>query len=457
MNRLRSSVPALLITLVFAIAPGCKDDPPPPTAEPSASASGAARTRQPVRQPPNPTAAVNPQQMKEYRVDVCYFGTLSLKQSRDAYLASLGKDEPSEKKLPSFGVPTAPAGGTATPAASGSANAGMAAPKDEKKTATAPAKAAPDKATVSAAPKTSAGAKTADAKTPPATPKGTSEAAAKPAPATSALSPDARPDVRKPFDIAMRVPHDRNARACTVAAGLKNFAMPGVDEALAAFAPFAVELARDLTAASGYYQREEYKTDAFAKGKEYHKKLLAQFEKLDELSDKLGTEIAAWRKAHLPDAAKQDEGEKVAGEAVNLARDLMLAVLPKKIDTAVYKDKLAQFEKAAEALKTYGTANTNDNWSKYLGPSVDAFVKTAKDVESKISEKGIQSEAFFNMINGHTAIIEANYRALARSLMAKTPGGAPLELRPRMLNPQGTAAVPTPAPLPAPDQKREDR
>ncbi len=451
MNRLRSSVPALLITLVVSGLSGCKDDPPPPSAEPQSSASAAARSQRPVRQPPNPTATVNPQQMKEYRVDVCYFGTLSLKQSRDAYLASLGKDEPSEKKLPNFGIPATPAPAAAAPAASGSANAGKAAaPKDDKKSATAPAKPAEP------ASKASAGAKTADTKTPAATPKSSGEAAAKAPAATSAMSPDGKPDIRKPFDIAMRVPHDRNARACTVAAGLKNFAMPGVDEALAAFAPFAVELARDLTAASGYYQREEYKTDSFAKGKEYHKKLLAQFEKLDELSDKLGTEIAAWRKGHMPDPAKQDAGEKAADNAFNLARELMLAVIVKKIDTAAFKDKLAQYEKAAEELKTHGSANPNDNWSKYLGPSVDAFVKTAKDAESKISEKGIQSEAYFNMINGYTSIIEANYRALARSIMAKSPGGVPLELKPRMLTPPASAAVPNPAPAPAPE-KREER
>lgn len=443
MNRLGSFIPALAITLVLAGVPGCKDDPPPPTAEPSTSASAAARTQRPVRQPPNPTASVSPQQMKEYRADVCYFGTLSLKQARDAYLASLGKDEPSEKKLPNFGVPSAPAtAGAPTTATSSAAAAGKPAAKDEKKSATAPAKPTEKPASPTGA-KTQAGANTAEAKTP--------------APASSALSADGRPDMgRKPaFDVAMRVPHDRNARACTVAAGLKTFAMPGVDEALAAFAPFAVELARDLTAASAYYQREEYKNDAFAKGKEYHKKLLAQFEKLDELSDKLGAEIAAWRKAHAPDPAKQDEGEKIAGEAFNTAREVMLAVLPKKIDVAAYKERMAQYEKAAEALKTFGTTNTSDNWPKYLGPSIDAFVKTAKDAESKISDKGIQSEAFYNLINGYTAIVEANYRALARSMMAKSPGGAPVELRPRMLNPQGSAAVPRPAPVRAPEEREE--
>ena len=44
--------------------------------------------------------------------------------------------------------------------------------------------------------------------------------------------------------------------------------MGDVDAALAAFAPFAVELAKDIATAQNYYQREEYKKDSFAKGKE---------------------------------------------------------------------------------------------------------------------------------------------------------------------------------------------
>jgi hypothetical protein len=104
----RSLVPLALMSLGIAASAGCKDDPPPPTAEPTSSAEAANQTRQqPMRNPPAPVPKVEPQAMKEYRVDVCYFGTLTLKQARDAYFASLGKDEPSEKKIPSFGVPQA--------------------------------------------------------------------------------------------------------------------------------------------------------------------------------------------------------------------------------------------------------------------------------------------------------------------------------------------------------------
>jgi hypothetical protein len=105
-----------------------------------------------MRNPPAPVPKVEPQAMKEYRVDVCYFGTLTLKQARDAYFASLGKDEPSEKKIPSFGVPQA------------SSPAGAAAPA----TTGTPASAKPGDKPAKPASPTAPGAKpTADAKTTP--------------------------------------------------------------------------------------------------------------------------------------------------------------------------------------------------------------------------------------------------------------------------------------------------
>jgi hypothetical protein len=242
--------------------------------------------------------------------------------------------------------------------------------------------------------------------------------------------------------MAMRAPHERNARACTVAANLKDFAMPQVDEALAAFAPFAVDLARDIGNATLYYQREEYKKDDFAKGKELHKKLVTQFEKLDEMSDKLGAALAAWRKEHPADPAKLDEGEKLALAAFDDARELLLGVVPKKTEVDAYKERTAKLEKSLEALKTYGTANATDPWSKNMVPSLEAYLKTVKESEAKIAEKSIASDAYLNLITSFTAVIEAKYRALSRSLIAK---GQTMEPRTRPIAPQAPA---TPAPVP---------
>src|SRR6185437_8154906 len=103
-----SLVPMGLIALTLGVGAGCKGKEEPPKPDPAVQAPASARpmpARMNTRNPMGPIR-VDPQEIKNYRVDVCYYGTLSLRQARDAYLASLGKDEPSEKKIPYFGTPT---------------------------------------------------------------------------------------------------------------------------------------------------------------------------------------------------------------------------------------------------------------------------------------------------------------------------------------------------------------
>jgi hypothetical protein len=402
----RSIFPIALVLATAGIA-GCKEDPPPPKPEPASSAAPN-KGKLNIRNPMAPLAKVDPQTMKEYRSDVCYFGTLTLKQARDAYLASLGKDEPSEKKIPSFGGANAP-----TPLQPGAP----------------PGTAKPDAAKPGSTAKPATSAK-ADASK-PATP-GT-----------------AKPDDRKPFNFAMRAPHERNARACTVAAGLKEPAMPEVDAALATFAPYAVELAKNIAAASNYYQREEYKKDEFQKGKELHKKLVADFEKLDELSDKLGAAILAWHKAHPPDLAAAEEGQKVAITTFEDARALMLTLIGKKIDVEAMKAALKKLDESSDALKTFGTGHQADPWPKILTPSLDAFIRAVKDAEPKITDKGIDPDTFLPIVTTFTSLIEAKHRALSRALIAK---GQTQQQRPAAQ--PGDTAAPADKP-PAPEEPAE--
>lgn len=378
----RSLVSVALLALVGVVT-GCKEDAPAPKPEPAASASSTSlrnpRGRLNLRTPMAPMAKIDPQALKEYRADVCYFGTLSLRQARDAYFASLGKDEPSEKKLPSFGGAPPAAAAAATPASAAKTPAG--APK--------PATAVAPKATASA----------------------------KAAPAGSADVKHAGRTDRGRRDLTMRAPYERNARACIVAANVKEPAMGDVDAALAEFAPYALDLAKTIATASGYYQREEYKQDKLAKGKELHKQLVEKFAKLDELESKLGASIEAWRKAHAVEPAKLDEGEKEARAAVDEARLGVLALLDKKVDPAAYKTHLDALDKAIEALKAFGAAHPADAWAKVLVPSLEAFAKTAKDL--KVTDKGVTADELLTVSTGFTSVIEANERALSRSLVAK--------------------------------------
>lgn len=376
MLRLGSIVPLVLL-FAPSVLGGCKKDEPvtQPETAPSAAGVPSAKGKFPLRNAMAPVPKIEPQVMKDYRLEVCYFGTLTLRQARDAYLASLGKDEPSEKKIPNFGMPPAlpPASMIPPITAPGAGSAGPA-------------------------------------------PSSSARAAASAAPLANSAGPGMG---RRMADMGLRAPHERNARACTVAAGLKEPAMPDVDAALKDFAPFALELSRNIAAASVYYQREEYSKDKFEKGKELHKKLVADFAKLDEYSDKLAAAINAHREKNPVDASKLEEGEKAVLQAYNDARGIVGLLIAKKIDTAAYKAAVANIEKSVEAVKTIATKNTTDTWTKITTPSLEAFLKGVRDAESKITDKGLPSDTFLQIVNTFTAVIEGKHRALSRSLIAK--------------------------------------
>jgi hypothetical protein len=399
----RSWLPVGILALSsVAFVGGCrKDEPPAPTAETAKGPNAANKAKVNLRNNPLGNMRIDPQAMKDYRIDVCHYGTYALNQAKDAYFASLGKDEPSEKKIPSFGIP-GPAAANAPGAASGAPSAGPKAPPKP-----APAPPAPS-------------VKPADG--------GAADAAA-PMPA-----PDRKPD------IMLRAPHERNARACTAAIALKEPAMGDVDAAVAAFAAYAVELAKDISTANQYYQREEYKKDAFAKGKELDKKLREAFGKLDELQGKLGSALGAWRKDHPVDGSTMEEGEKAARAALDDARDVFVMVAFKKADGDAYKAALDKLDKSIGALKAYADGHATDAWSKIMSGPFDAFAKTLKD-NKPTADKTFEPEAFLNLVTNFTGLVEARQRAVSRASMAKPPAAPP-----------GSAAPGATPPAPAPEQ-----
>lgn len=390
----RTFVTVALTALFLGSVSGCtKNEPPKPDPSAAAPSNSAASTRPKlnVRSPMGPMARIDPQAMKDYRIDVCYYGTLSLRQARDSYLASLGKSQPSEKKIPNFGAPAPDAAKPAAP--------------DAVKPAAAPA----PKASASGAP--------------PSTPP----------------SPAVPP---RPFDFALRAPHERNARACTASMALKDPAMPGVDEALAVYGPYSVELAKDIATATSYYQREEYKKDSFAKGTELHKKLLEEFGALDDQQDKLGAAIDTYRKAHPVDPTKVDEGEKITADTFEDARQVVMVLAAKKVDSAAYKANVDKLDKAVEALKTFSAAHASDTWSKIMAAPFEAFTHAAKD--AKVTDKGVPAEDFLNLVTNFTGLIEARQRGLQRSMITK--GQVTVINPPPAMAPAAASGAPAAAP-----------
>jgi hypothetical protein len=416
MNSLRSLIPVGLLSLLVSGVAGCgkKEEPPKPDPAATAAATGTGKSKLNVRTPMSPLSKIDPAVMKDYRLDVCYYGTFALRQARESYLASLGKDEPSEKKIPSFGGPAA---GTAA-AASGSAKAG------------APAKPPTPAPAATPAPKTS----------------GTAQAGK---PGASGSAAAVAPPAERKYDVFMRAPYERNARICTLAATLKEPAMAGVDEALAAYAPFANDLAKDIAAAQTYYKNEEFKKDSFAKGKELHKKLVEGFGKLDDLHDKFGNALIAWRKDHPADASKAEEGEKLARQAIDDARAVFLLAITKKIDGDGYKQGVEKVEKSAAALKAYADGHPSDQWSKIMQNPFDTFLKTVKDAKPT-ADKGLDAEGQLALVNAMTSIIEGRQRSISRSNIAKNQPAAPHGGAPA---PSGAPQAPQAphAPMPTPE------
>lgn len=383
MPKLPSIFSLSLVALVGASLSGCKEEPPAPQPEPAASASAASispKSRIPVRTPTSPVPKVDPLTMKQYRVELCSVGVLTLRQARDAYFASLGGGEPSDKKIPSFGqAGTSPS--SRTPLL-----------KTDLTNPTA---------------RTAPGGAASAAKGAPAT----ATSGAKTAPAVGSGTP------RAPFEMALRAPHERNARACTAAAAMKEPAMDGVDAAVAEMGPFAVDLAKAIVTANSYYQKEEYKADKFAKGKEMHKKLVEDFKKFDELYAKLADSVDAYKKAHP--MTTTDEGEKLTQAALDDARSVLFGLLPAKVDVEAFKAATAKLEADVEALKTFGKGQPTDPWSKIMAPALDAYARAAKGASEKLTAKGVDNEQFLTLVTGMTSLIESRHRAFTRALVAR--------------------------------------
>lgn len=76
-------------------------------ADPAARAVEPAPTAAPGGAPPPSVprsliAKINPEAMKQYRIDVCYYGGFHLRRGREDYLAPLGKGKPGPGRIPLF-------------------------------------------------------------------------------------------------------------------------------------------------------------------------------------------------------------------------------------------------------------------------------------------------------------------------------------------------------------------
>jgi hypothetical protein len=403
----------MLLAVAALSASACKDDPAP---TPSPEGSSSAASKEGKEKKASAASKLDPLAVKTYRAESCYFGTLSLRQARAAYTASLGGAEPGEGKIPNFGA------ATKEPEKKDEAK------KDEKAKEAAKEKAAP---AGSAAPKAAGSAKPSEK---PAEKK-EEKTADKAAPATSGSAAK----LTKPLGNRPRpVPYERHARSCTVAAGIKTPAAPGLDEVLAEFAPYAVQLSKDIAAANSYYAKEEFKGDSFAKGKELHKKLTDGFAKLDELQKKLGDALHGFTDKNKPDASKYTEGQKLANAGVEVAHDTMHLLTGEAVDAGKVKEKVTALDKAIADLKKYGEDHKDDAWARIVAPSLESFQKEAKRVSELADLKTTPPDDLLALVTNFTRVLESQNRGLTRQVSGGGgSGGEFMKKRPTLKVPQG--------------------
>jgi hypothetical protein len=396
-----------LVAVAGTMTVGCKGDEPKP-AKPDTSASGSAAKPKPRVEVPK----MSPQATKEFRIDSCYFGTLSLRQTRDAYLASVGTAEPSEKKIPTFGdFPEVDATG-------------------KRKAETPPGASA----TPSTAPSTGA-------KAPPPPPKGT--AAAKSPAAKGATGPGLKApgagEPGRPMFTPNRLPFTRYVHSCTLAKNVPGAEDPKIDDALKAYEEYAVNLNKILMQASQYYSREEYKKDQMAKGKELDKQLKEAFGKLDQQQDAFVAALVEWRKglSKVPD--KLDASGDIALAAIGDARQLTLTMLGKEPDAAAVKAAIDKLTQQADQLDKEGQNNAQAAFPKMVGPSLRAFIENATAAQAALeAKKPLNAEQLFLVTVSFTMLSESGNRGITRHLYANRSPGA------------GAPMSPPPRPLPAP-------
>ncbi len=418
----RSLLPLALLGALGST--GCKDAP---QGGANPEPSGTTQLPQPNRMANiAPQVKIDPLISKAYRAEACYYGTLSLRQARAAYLGSLGGAEPSANKLPEFGSPSIDAPpGPKGPSPVGSAAPSTSAPHPSVAAPAASAKAPPPKA--SAAPVALASAKPGSSTTP-----------------AGGMTPEDRAKAAGMERRLHSIPYDRFARSCTVAAGIKAPESPELDGALAEYAPWVVQLSKDLSTANMYYQKEDYKSDDFAKGKELHGKIVEGFKKLDEMQKKLEKGLADFEQKNPYDRQSWPESQKLSFAATDAARDVYVELQADKVDVAKVKAALDKLGQANDALKKYGEdhKDANDPFVRIVVPSIEIMIKQAQDIVAKPDFKAPEPADMVALTTYFTRVLEGSNRGVTRLLAEKE--GAPAFQGPHRM-PEGHPGLPAPA------------
>lgn len=430
----RSLGAAVLAVSMGAV--GCGDNPAGPETPASGSAKpqGAAQFKKP-----------DPLVQKTFKAESCYYGALGLKLARVAYTESLGQAEPGPDKIPDFG--TEPLEGPPTkeppPAGSAAPAAGSGKPAASAKPAAPPSSAKPATSAKPPAPAGSAAAK------PPA-PKGSGAAQAAPSSKPNGSAGPGVPPARDPAAMARirSVPYERFVRACHVAAGMKDPAVPELDGALREFADYALPLAKTIAEANAYYQKEQFKEDSFAKGKEYHTKLNEGFAKLDEQVSKVEAALNKFKSANPINTSEHAESQKLAEAVVKQSAETLVKLIQTPRTEEGLTSLKAEVEKldgAIAPLRKYAEENkeARDPWATLVAGPADNFLNHIKAI-SEASPADVKVGRIVSAVTLFSRVHEGNNRALSRKLAEGATKGLQNNrpLRPKLPAPKQGAEQP---------------
>lgn len=363
----------LLAPLALA---GCRDDKPAPGATAPPAIPDIKRDLKKRAK----IERLSPQVMKLYRMEVCYFGGLGLRGTRDAYLASLGEQPPSAQHIPSFG---------------------LAEPDEEQPEADDSGDA---KQAASAAPK--AATATADAKS------------AKPLPSKLDRKRERMKERMRRRPFRARLPYTRHIRSCTVAKKLKQPAAPELDAAVDEFEKYAIGLHKIVHEAHRYYERKQYEEDQFKRGKELHDELTKQFAELDDQLGAFEKAYQDWRKKQGPPPDKLDAAGELSEKALAKARALTLLFWAERgeWDTEAIGKAIASVDEAAEELAKLKEKEASSPYARMVVPHLKRTVDAAKKAAEQVAKGELATDVLFDVTYAYVGAVDANHQALARTL-----------------------------------------
>lgn len=173
-------------------------------------------------------------------------------------------------------------------------------------------------------------------------------------------------------------------------------ALPELDAAAKAYLDALLPLNERINEADTYYSRENYKDDAFAKGKQMHGPLLAAMDSFRQasrtFSDALEVENTKRQQAQLKEV-EASEGRKLTYWRLLTmlqAKQLVNILAEESFDVEKAGALLAEYEKAADELDAYAKANESElpmTYSSFMPRTVEAFRVAAKERFRRVRDK----------------------------------------------------------------------